>query len=119
MKTIHKFTKYTPYLYFIAVIAFWFTSVNREKGLLAYPLLLFAIPFVWQLIKPSRRLNAILGITFACLSSYMVVAYLSDAFNIIRLSYAIKKYIIYSGLFVICNFFMATWMIRNTLNKQF
>ena len=83
MKTISKYSKFIPYLYFIAAIAYWFTDVNQNEGITAYPILLFAIPFVWQLIKPNKQLNFSLGIIFVCVSSYLILAYLSDFFNII------------------------------------
>ncbi|WP_298761888.1 hypothetical protein [uncultured Psychroserpens sp.] len=118
MQTISKYSKFVPYLYFLAVIAYWFTDVNRSVGLTAYPILLFGIPFLWQLIKPNKKLNFTLGITFVCLSSYLILAYLSDIFNIVNVSLA-KQFIVYGGIFVIANFVMALWMIRNSLNRSF
>lgn len=114
METVSKYSKYVPYLYFIAVIMLWFTNVNRSEGITAYPILLCAIPFAWQLIKPSKRLNFTLGITFVCLSSYLIVAYLSNLFDIVPISF-----MAFGGLFVIANFVMALWMIRNSLNRSF
>ncbi|WP_338731179.1 hypothetical protein [Mangrovimonas cancribranchiae] len=119
MALFSKYYKYTPYLYFIAVTAYWFTQVNRTEGLTAYPILLFGIPFLWQIIKPSKRLNAILGITFACLSSYLILAFLSYTLNIIPISNTASKYVAFGGLFAITNFIMAVWMIRNTIKKSF
>jgi hypothetical protein len=119
MKLIHKYSKFIPYLYFIAVIAYWFTDVNRNSGVTAYPILLFSIPFIWQLIKPSKKLNFSLGITFVCISSYLILAYLSDLFNIVNLSATTKQFIVYGGLFVAANFVMALWMIRNSLKRSF
>ncbi|WP_191859317.1 hypothetical protein [Hanstruepera ponticola] len=119
MKLISKYSKFIPYLYYIAVIAYWFTDVNRSDGLTAYPILLFSIPFLWQLIKPNKQLNFSLGIVFVCLSSYLILAYLSDLFNIIDFSASTRTFIIYGGLFVFTNFLMALWMIRNSIKKAF
>ncbi len=119
MKLINKYSKFIPYLYFIAIIAYWFTRVNRSEGITAYPILLFGIPFIWQLIKPSKKLNFSLGIIFVCLSSYLILAYLSEVLNIINFSCSIEKFIMYSGLFVFTNFAMALWMIRNSIKKTF
>ncbi|WP_298902663.1 hypothetical protein [uncultured Psychroserpens sp.] len=119
MQTISKYSKFVPYLYFLAVIAYWFTNVNKSEGLTAYPILLFGIPFLWQLIKPNKRLNFTLGITFVCLSSYLILAYLSDMFNIVNVSNLAKQFMVYGGIFVIANFIMALWMIRNSLNRSF
>ncbi|WP_425077553.1 hypothetical protein [Psychroserpens sp. S379A] len=119
MKWINKYSKFIPYLYFIAVIVYWFTSVNRNSGVTAYPILLFGIPFVWQLIKPSKELNFSLGITFVCFSSYLILVYLSDLFNIVSLSSSFKQFIIYGGTFVVANFVMALWMIRNSMKRAF
>ncbi len=119
METISKYSKFVPYLYFIAVIALWFTNVNRSEGITAYPILLCAIPFAWQLIKPSKRLNFTLGITFVCLSSYLILAYLSSLFELVSLSSQMKQFMAFGGLFVIANFIMALWMIRNSLNRSF
>ncbi len=119
MKTIHKYSKFIPYLYFITVIAFWFTDVNKSEGISAYPILLFGIPFLWQIIKPSNRLNFSLGITFVCLSSYMVLAYISDLMQIITISETAKQYLLYGGALVIINFLMALWIIRNSIKNSF
>lgn len=119
MSLITKYAKYTPYLYFIAVTIYCFTDVNRAEGISAYPILIFGIPFLWQIVKPSRRLNFTLGITFVCLSSYMILAYLSDILNLISLSQNTKQLVIYGGIFVVLNFFMALWIIRNSINKSF
>ncbi|TYA58280.1 hypothetical protein [Formosa maritima] len=119
MKLISKYSKFVPYLYFIAVIAYLFTSVNKSEGLTAYPILLFGIPFLWQLIKPNKKLNFSLGITFVCVSSYLILAYLSDIFNIVSISNTIKSFIVLGGLFVFTNFTMSLWMIRNSMKKAF
>ena len=119
METLSKYSKFVPYLYFLAVIAYWFTDVNKDQGLTAYPILLFGIPFLWQLIRPNKKLNFTLGITFVCLSSYMILAYLSDLFNIVNLSIQTKQFMAYGGLFVLANFIMALWMIRNSMNRSF
>lgn len=119
MKLINNYSKFIPYLYFIAVIVYWFTDVNKNSGVTAYPILLFGIPFIWQLIKPSKKLNFSLGITFVCVSSYLILAYLSDLFNIVNISTSTQQFIIYGGLFVSVNFMMALWMIRNSLKRAF
>ena len=109
--TTCKYSKFIPYFYFISVVIYWFTDVNRSEGIAAYPILLFGIPFLWQLIRPNKKLNFTLGITFVCLSSYLILAYLSDMFNIIEVSKQAKQYVMYGGIFVIANFVMALWMI--------
>ena len=119
MKSISSYFKFIPYLYFIAVTAYWFTEVNQSKGITAFPILLFAIPFVWQLIRPNKKLNFALGITFVCLSSYMILAYLFDMFNIFTLSASTKQFLMIGGLFAISNFVMALWMIRNSIKRSF
>ncbi|WP_298498893.1 hypothetical protein [uncultured Algibacter sp.] len=118
MKHISNYTKFIPYLYFIAISAYWFTIVNRSEGLTAYPILLFGIPFLWQIIKPNKNLNLTLGISFVCVSSYLILAYLSDILHIISLSYPIKQLMVYGGLFVFANFIMALWIIKNSLRKR-
>ncbi|GAA4886025.1 hypothetical protein GCM10023311_06040 [Flaviramulus aquimarinus] len=118
MSLISKHTKFIPYLYFIAITAYWFTIVNRSEGISAYPILLFGIPFLWQIIKPNHRLNFTLGITFVCISSYLILAFICDILKIIVLSYPIKQLMIYGGLFVFGNFVMALWIIRNSLKEH-
>ncbi|EGV42619.1 hypothetical protein BZARG_1916 [Bizionia argentinensis JUB59] len=120
MKLINKYYKFIPYLYFIVTITYWFTSVNKiQGGITAYPILLFAIPFAWQLIKPSRKLNFTLGIVFVCLSSYLILAYLSDILKIISFSETVKNFLFIGGVFVVSNFIMSLWMIRNSIKKTF
>ncbi len=119
MNAISKYTKFIPYLYFLSVIAYWFTGLNKSEGISAYPVLLFGIPFLWQLIKPNRKLNFSLGIIFVCLSSYLILAYLSDLLNIINWTESSKKLLFYGGLLVVGNFVMSLWIVRNSIKKVF
>ena len=119
MSTISKYTKYIPYFYFLSVIAYWFTDLNKSVGLSSYLVLLFCIPFLWQLIKPSRKLNFTLGIVFVCLSSYLILVYLFDLLHIINWSHSSKKLLFYGGLLVVGNFVMSLWMVRNSIKKLF
>lgn len=119
MALVSKYSKFIPYLYFIAIIAYWFTTVNQSNGLTAYPILLFGIPFLWQIFKPSSNLNFSLGIIFVCLSSYMILAYLSDVLSIITLSQQTKHFLFAGGLFLVANFVMSLWIIRNSIKKVF
>lgn len=119
MNLINRFTKSIPYLYFITIAAYWFTSINRTEGLTAYPILLFAIPFLWQIIKPNKKLNFALGITFVCLSSYLIIAYLSKIIDFNNLDLHLNGIMISSGLFVLTNFIMAMWIIKNSLRSRF
>ncbi|WP_179352772.1 hypothetical protein [Winogradskyella vidalii] len=119
MHTINKYTKFIPYLYFLSVIVYWFTTLNKSEGLSAYPILLFAIPFLWQLIKPNRKLNFSLGIVFVCLSSYLILAYLFNVLNIIYWTETSKNLLFYGGVLVVINFVMSLWMIRNSIRKEF
>ncbi|WP_298239180.1 hypothetical protein [uncultured Algibacter sp.] len=119
MKSFKSYTKFIPYLYFIAATIFCFTMINKSEGLIAYPVLLFGIPFVWQLFKPRKDLNFTLGITFVCISSYLIFIYISDSLNIISISQILKRLMVYSGLFVFANFVMSLWIIRNSLKETF
>lgn len=119
MLTISKYTKFTPYLYFLSVILFWFTDINKSIGISAYPILLFGIPFLWQLIKPNRKLNFSLGIIFVCLSSYLMLAYLTDLLNIIQWTESSKRFLFYGGVLVFMHFAMALWIVRNSIREVF
>ncbi|MFP4845450.1 hypothetical protein [Winogradskyella sp. PE311] len=119
MQTISKYAKFIPYLYFLSIIIYWFTNINRTDGVSAYPILLFGIPFLWQLIKPNRKLNFSLGIIFVCLSSYLIFAYLFDLLNIVNWSEALKRLLFYGGVLVVGNFIMSLWIIRNSIKKVF
>ncbi|MBT8309256.1 MAG: hypothetical protein EX254_08145 [Flavobacteriaceae bacterium] len=119
MKTMNKYSKFVPYFYFIAAVGYFFTIVNRTEGLTAFPILLLGVPFLWQIIKPNRKLNFTLGITFVCLSSYLIIVFLADLFQISSLTTGTKDFLIYIGMFAIANFVMALWMIRNSLVEAF
>ena len=119
MKFVNKYSKFVPYLYFIAAVVYWFTFSNKDNGVIAYPILLIAIPFIYQLIKPSKKLNFSLGIISVCLSSYMILAYLGNYLNIINFSEIFKSFIFIGGIFVFTNFIMSLWMIRNSVKKAF
>lgn len=112
---INRYTNSIPYLYFIAISAYWFTVINRTDGITAYPILLFAVPFLWQIIKPNKKLNFTLGITFVCISSYLILAFLSDMLKIISISSPLDHLSLYGGLFLFANLIMALWIIRNSL----
>ncbi len=118
MNIINKYANWTPYLYFIAVTFYWFTAINRSEGLGAYPILLLCIPFIWQLWRPDQKLNFYLGISFICLSSYLILGYISDLMNVPPIVLA-KGVIIYGGIFVILNFVMSAWIIRNSMKRNF
>lgn len=119
MKIISKYSKFVPYLYFLSVIVFWFTDVNKSEGISAYPILLFGIPFLWQLVRPSRKLNFSLGIVFVCLSSYLILAYLTSLLDIITWGETTRKFLFYGGALVIGHFIMSLWIIRNSIRKVF
>jgi hypothetical protein len=119
MKTFNYYSKFIPYLYFIAVTSFLFSELNKTEGLSAYPVLLFSIPFLWQIIKPNNRLNFTLGITFLCLSSYLILIYLFGTFSMINISPSFKGLIIYGGFFVFAHFIMASWILRNSIRRSF
>ena len=119
MKNLSKYSKFIPYFYFLAVVGYWFTDVNKTDGVTTFPILLFGIPFLWQIIKPNKKLNFTLGITFVCVSSYLIIVYLSDFFNITSITNQAKEFIVYGGLFVISNFIMALWIIKNSLRRSF
>ncbi len=119
MNLINRFTKSIPYLYFIAISIYWFTTVNQTEGLTAYPILLFGIPFLWQIIKPNKKLNFALGITFVCLSSYLIIAYLSKIIDFSNLNLNLNHIMLNTGLFVLTNFIMALWIIKNSVRSRF
>ncbi|WP_347922404.1 hypothetical protein [Pontimicrobium sp. SW4] len=119
MKDLNKYIKYTPYLYFLSFIILWFTDVNRNLGVFAFPILIFGIPFIWQIVKPNNKLNFALGTTFVCISSYFVLAYLSDVLDIISFGKTAKQFIIIGGLLSLTNFIMSLWIIRNSLKRTF
>ncbi|UKM64647.1 hypothetical protein GSB9_01203 [Flavobacteriaceae bacterium GSB9] len=112
---INKYTNSIPYLYFIAASAYWFTVVNKADSATAYPILLFAIPFLWQIIKPNKKLNFTLGITFVCISSYLILAFLSHVLKIISVSHPFGQISFYSVPLLFANLIMALWIIRNSL----
>lgn len=119
MKFIIQYTKFIPYLYFISIVAYWFTDINRTQGINAYPILLFGIPFLWQIASPNKRLNFILGISFVCLSSYLILAYLFDIIKKSSFNSSFNDFIIYGGIFVFLNFIMALWILRNSIDRSF
>ena len=93
--------------------------INRSDGMSAYPILLFGIPFLWQLIKPHKELNLSLGIVFVCLSSYLILAYLYNELSIVSWSESAQRLLFYGGALVIGNFIMSIWIIRNSIKKVF
>lgn len=118
MRLINRHSRFIPYFYFISIIAYWFTDMNQDNGTTSYLILILGFPFLWQIIKPNKLLNISLGITFTCLSSYLILAYLSDLVNLVS-STLLKGFVFYGGIFVVCNFVMSTWIVKNSLNRAF
>jgi hypothetical protein len=118
MKFILQYSRFVPYLYFLAVISYCFTVINKTEGISAFIILLFSIPFIWQLLRPNGELNFVLGISFVCLSSYLILLYLSDLFNITNFFGLYEDRRITGGILLIFNFFMALWIIRNSLRSS-
>lgn len=116
MKSFRKYARFIPYLYFISVVIYWFIDINQNNGITSYLILTLGLPFLWQILRPNKSLNFTLGIIFICLSSYLILAFLSD---IIRMSSFNIKYLLYGSLFVFANFIMSMWIIRNSLNRTF
>ncbi len=114
MKLLNRYSKFIPYFYFLTVIIAWFTYYNKTNGLLAYPILLFAIPFLWQLIKPNKTLNFSLGLSFVCLSSYLIIGYLSNVSILEGFNWSVKAFHLKSTLFVFINFFMSLWIMKHS-----
>lgn len=110
MKTLKK---YTPYLYFLTIIVFLFSNFNNSTS--SYSLLILAIPFLWQIIKPNRKLRFALGVTTICVSSYLILGYFTGVLNIISLTDITDQHMIFSRLFVILNFIMSLWIIRSSM----
>lgn len=119
MKPFNNYSKFVPYLYFITVVAYFFTHFNRSNGISAYPILVLGIPFLYQILKPNKKINFTLGIVFVCLSSYLILAYLFDIVDLRSFTNSAKNMIINGGLFVVTNFIMALWIIRNSMTKSF
>lgn len=115
MNSIKKHTKLIPYLYFISVVIYWFTHINQYNGSTAYLILLLGIPFLWQIIRPNKSLNFVLGITFICISSYAILAFL---INFLNLQSVKSTYFVNGFIFVLTNFVMSMWMIRNSLRHS-
>lgn len=119
MALFNKYAKYIPYLYFITVTACWFTVVNRTEGITAFPILILGIPFLWQLIKPNNQLNFSLGITIMCLSSYLIIAHVTQIINAASLFLSTTNMSLFSWVFVLANFIMALWIVRNSMKTPF
>ena len=109
--------KYIPYLYFILAISYWFLDVVWRGGWTSVWILLLAVPFIWHLIKPSAKLSLSLGILFSLISCYLVLAYLSDVFNLTTMTDTAKTFIVVGGLFVLTNLSMSVWILINGLKR--
>lgn len=118
MRLIKKLSALIPYLYFMIIALIAFTDLNRVNGIYTYPILLIIIPILWQLFKPNKILNFTLGVTFAYISSFLVLGYISDVLGISSQKLA-NGFILYGGLFVLTNFIMSFWIIINSLKRTF
>ena len=101
----HTCPKNCPLLVFLLFLLHTITHSNGQK--------------IFQLIKPNKTLNLALGFTFICVSSYLILAYLGDIFKIFNITENSKSFILYGGLFVVSNFIMALWIIKNSISNRF
>jgi len=109
---------FLPYLYFISypVILFFNQSNNDPSN--SYLLLLPAIPFVIQLIRPFKYVDLLLGIITFTLSCYMVLAYLADLSKITSYNTRTISFIIGGLLFLAISFAMSVLLFRNERRRQ-
>lgn len=119
MTFFNTYTKQIPYLYFIVITAFWFTAVNKTEGITAFPILILALPFLWQLIKPNNQLNFSIGITIMCLSSYLIIAHITQIINVASFILSTANVYLFSWIFIFLNFIMALWIVRNSMKTPF
>lgn len=118
MKSLKNLSVYIPYTYFIAVIAIFFTLINRNYGIVAYPILLLLIPFVKQIIAPKKYLNFLLGISFISITTLLITIYIISNLNLSPSHIVGYFMFLYGGIIIPINFIMALWMIRNSLKKH-
>ena len=116
MKQLKFYANRLPYFYFIGLAIYWFSILLGKEILSAILVLLMSIPFLWQLIKPNRELNFVLGVIFVCISSYLIIGSLSDLFNLPSLIIA-SRVIIYGSFIAILNFVMSAWIVRNSVKR--
>ena len=119
MKTLNKYSKLIPYFYFIAVVAYWFTDVNKTEGITAFPILLFSIPFIWQILKPKSKLNHTLGITLVSLKLYFISANIVGFFHMSSMTDRTTDFVIYGGLLVILVSGIKMWIVTNDRRQSF
>lgn len=118
MNTIKKYSNYIPHVYFIAIILYWCFSIRNNELSSPNIILLLTIPFIWQLIKPLKLINIILGSLFICLSFYLILALLSDVVKIEEVSENTSTFLIIGSLFVLSNLLMSIWILINGIKAK-
>jgi TRAP-type uncharacterized transport system fused permease subunit len=109
---------FLPYLYFISYPVIMFLNQLNSDPSNSYLLLLPAIPFVIQLIRPFKYVDLLLGIITFALSCYMVLAYLADLFKITTYNTRALSFIIGGILFLAISFTMSILLFRNERCRQ-
>jgi TRAP-type uncharacterized transport system fused permease subunit len=109
---------FLPYLYFISYPVIMFLNQLNNDPSNSYLLLLPAIPFVIQLIRPFKYVDLLLGIITFALSCYMVLAYLADLFKITTYNTRALSFIIGGILFLAISFTMSVLLFRNERRRQ-
>jgi hypothetical protein len=113
-----RILKWSPEIYFLIVLTWWFTSTyfgqkqNDNTVFINYPALILVVTLLVQFFIKNKHLGVtvaavlVLGTFFLILSMFSFVLYDWD-FN-----QHSAKFLIYSGIFIGLNLFMAFRMFR-------
>ena len=92
-----------PYLYFTALIFCVFPGLFK----------LIALPFASQILLKSKSLDLLLVVVCLLFTSWMILAFLSDIYDITEFTAQTKKFLIGGSLFTTGNITTTVWMIYN------
>ncbi|MEM1321560.1 MAG: hypothetical protein AAGG75_14985 [Bacteroidota bacterium] len=110
-----NWTAKIPHLYFIAII-FWIYRDNLHSADPSLTVLLFAIPFAYQLFYNKHWLNLVLGSIAGFYSFWMFMAYLSDLAKPAVEGYT--RFALIGGSFVLLNFLMVYLLFKGCLAQK-
>ncbi len=115
MSPLNPLLRIVPYLYFIALTFVWYIALNKIIGTWAFLVFLLDIPFILQIVSPNSNKNFGLGITFVCLSCYLIFMFFFSKLGFMSLTPILEKVFLNSGALLILNLIMALWIMRNSM----
>lgn len=117
-QTIRSYSYAVPLIYFTAIVLWMYASQLLNAHASEPLVLLFCLPFLFQLWFRNRMFSVVSGMLMLLWSAWMLLAYASEYAEIVSISWAVNaSFMLTGGGFVLVNFAMAIWLFPAEMGK--